>query len=231
MNLRYKFFFWLLRRHPNLYLKLKGLEHLALSHDDVFLALHTMLLRQQRGSQSLAERYNLYRLATATNTLRGAMAEAGVYRGGSARILCEVKGDSRLYLFDTFEGMPQVNARTDGNFLSGDFSDTSLKDVSEFLNSFANVRLYPGVFPLSVSGKEPEQENYKFVHLDLDLYGSTLKSLDFFYPKMVRGGIILAHDYSNVTVPGVRKAFDEFFQSKPEVVLPIWETQCAVIKL
>jgi hypothetical protein len=65
----------------------------------------------------------------------------------------------------------------------------------------------------------------------LDLYESTYQGLGFFYPRMLTGGIIVAHDYSNLTVPGVRKAFSDFFKDKPEPILPLWETQCAVVKL
>src|SRR3954463_8942984 len=33
----------------------------------------------------------------------GAMAEAGVFAGASARLICEAKGDASLHLFDVFE--------------------------------------------------------------------------------------------------------------------------------
>ena len=70
----------------------------------------------------------------------------------------------------------------------------------------------------------------RFVHLDLDIYESTYKSLEFFYPRMVAGGIIVSHDYSNLTVPAVRRAFTEFFKDKREPVIPLWDTQCTVVK-
>ena len=48
---------------------------------------------------------------------------------------------------------------------------------------------------------------------------------------MVRGGLIVTHDYSDTTVPGVKRAFDEFFLDKPETVVPLWFTQAVVTKL
>jgi hypothetical protein len=34
-----------------------------------------------------------------------------------------------------------------------------------------------------------------------------------------------------VTAPGVKMAFDEFFKDKPEPVLELWDTQCAIVKM
>ncbi len=222
---------WLLRRRRSTYLKLRKLDGLDIGQDNTFLDLHAELLPTDRVTQTLAERYNLYSLAKAVGHLQGALAEAGVYRGGSARILCAVKGNEPLYLFDTFEGMPQTNAATDGGFRTGDFADTAYEDVANYLSRFPNVHIYKGIFPDSAVGKEPANQQYRFVHLDLDICESTYKSLEFFYPRMVTGGIIVSHDYSRLCVPGVKKAFTDFFRDKREPVIPLWDTQCAVVKL
>jgi len=49
------------------------------------------------------EAYQLVEVAKATAKISGDMAEVGVYRGASARLLCDVKGSRRLHLFDTLE--------------------------------------------------------------------------------------------------------------------------------
>jgi O-methyltransferase len=231
MRFKRKLLFWLLRNKRPAYIKLKGLDWLAVGKDNEFWDLHTELLQDDRGVQALTERYSLYSLAKATSRLPGALAEAGVYRGGSAKILCTVKGASPFYLFDTFEGMPGVNATTDGGFSQGDFADTRYEDVVAYLSPFPNVHFYKGFFPDSAIGKEPEKQTYRFVHLDLDIYESTHKALDFFYPRMVSGGVIVSHDYSNLTVPGVRKAVDDFFKDKKEIVIPLWGSQCMAVKI
>ena len=231
MQLRIKLQIWLLRNRRSWYLKLKKLNGLTIGRDNEFLDLHTELLQEGRGNQTLTERYNLYRLVQATSRLEGALAEAGVYRGGSAKLLCAAKGDSPLYLFDTFEGMPGVNRATDGVFAKGDFADTQYEEVAAYLSAFSHVHFYKGFFPDSAIGKEPEQQHYRFVHLDLDIYESTFKALGFFYPRMVVGGLIVSHDYACLDAPGVKKAFDDFFKDKPETVIPLWDTQCVVMKI
>lgn len=46
---------------------------------------------------------------------------------------------------------------------------------------------------------------------------------------MSKGGYLMSHDYA--TVPGVRKAIDEFYADKPETVLQVNESQCVVVSL
>jgi hypothetical protein len=67
------------------------------------------------------------------------------------------------------------------------------------------------------------------VHFDVDLYESTKACLEFFYPRMIVGGVMLSHDYS--LLAGVRKAVDEFLQDKPEKPIELPSTQCMIVKL
>jgi hypothetical protein len=173
----------------------------------------------------------LWTLAKAVARLGGAVAEVGVYRGGSARLFCESGCGVPLHLFDTFEGMPATNASTDGNFSAGDFADTSLEDVRRYLSPFPGVHFYKGLFPASARNTEAEALTYRLVHLDVDIRESTFSSLEFFYPRLIRGGVIVSHDYSQLTAPGVKSAFDDFFRDKPETVIRLWDSQCVVTKI
>ena len=44
-------------------------------------------------------------------------------------------------------------------------------------------------------------EKFAFVSLDLDLYKPTFEGLRFFYPKMIKGGCVLIHDYFTPSYP------------------------------
>ena len=55
------------------------------------------------------EAYMLYSIAKSQRELDGDMAEVGVYQGGSARLISEVKGDRKLFLFDTFIGLQELS--------------------------------------------------------------------------------------------------------------------------
>src|SRR5262249_30195318 len=79
--------------------------------------------------------YILHRLAIQTSTLPGDMAEVGVYKGGTAKLLAltiEPTSSKTLHLFDTFSGMPPTDALTDHHH-EGDLGDTSLEAVQKNL--------------------------------------------------------------------------------------------------
>ncbi len=171
------------------------------------------------------EAYMIRACVLRTSKVEGDLAEVGVYRGASARVICEAKGDRPLYLFDTFEGLPEPG-QLDSAFKKGEYA-CSLESVRQYLSGFPNVDFFQGYFP-GTSG--PVQARcFSFVHLDVDLYESTFAALEFFYPRMSPGGIILSHDY--VIFPGVRSAFDEFFAQKPEPVVELSGNQCLVVKV
>ena len=173
------------------------------------------------------EAYHIYMTVKRTGKVPGDIAEVGVYRGGSAKIICSAKGERALHLFDTFEGLPKVDeVDLVWPFYEGKFS-ASFEGVKDYLNSERNVFFYKGVFP-DTSG--PVQDTtFSHVNLDVDTYESTKKCLEFFYPRMSPGGIIICHDY--LTAPGVQKAFDEFFSDKAEPVIETAGSQCLVVKV
>jgi hypothetical protein len=140
-----------------------------------------------------------------------------------------VKDGRLLHLFDTFSGMPETDPTRDTTHKAGDFADASLEAVQRYLGT-EGIRYYPGFFPDTTHGHERALGRFAFVHLDVDIYKSTLDALCFFYPRVSPGGILVTHDYSAQSCPGVAAAYDEFFVDKPERVLPVWDSQAVVIK-
>jgi O-methyltransferase len=187
------------------------------------------LIRQVRMETQMIlldqEAYNIHMGVRQTGKIPGDIAEVGVYRGGSAKLIAEAKGERPLHLFDTFEGMPDT-AAVDPLFQRGQFPSSS-EEVKKYLVSYPSVSLYKGYFPDTAG--PVEDKRFSFVHLDVDIYESTAKSLAFFYPRMARGALLISHDY--MWAEGVKRAFDEFFADKPEAVIELGGSQCAFIKL
>lgn len=171
----------------------------------------------------------LYYSVKNVSKIDGDIAEVGVFKGGSAKIICEAKKEKTLYLFDTFSGLPEVSEIDDERFFKGRFKESlsSLDIVKEFLSEYKNVFFYKGIFP--ETSKPIADKRFSFVNLDVDLYKSTLDSLEFFYPRMNKGGIIMCHDYPGAT--GVKRAVNEFFKDKPEIIINITANQALIIKL
>lgn len=190
------------------------------------LKLISRVRRENNLLMTIQEGIQLHRCAQSVLKLRGDFAEVGVYMGGSAKIMADVKGKKRLYLFDNFdEGLPEPQSILDADLKKGQ-QKTALKEVKKTLKDYKNIYFYKGVFPKST--KRVRSKCFSLVHLDVDLYQSTKDCLNFFYPRMVRGGIILTHDYP---FKAVKTAFDDFFLSKPEYIIRLADTQAMVIKM
>ena len=103
----------------------------------------------------------------------------------------------------------------------------SLESVQAFLAGHDNISFHPGLFPQS--GAACADLRFSFVHLDVDLKSSTLGCLEFFYPRMLPGGVILTHDYSYLD--GVREAFAEFCAERAERPIELPSSQAMLFKL
>ncbi|MDD4062318.1 MAG: macrocin O-methyltransferase [Candidatus Pacebacteria bacterium] len=174
------------------------------------------------------EGYQLYMAVKSTSKIDGDIAEVGTYMGGSAKIICEAReNDKYVYLFDTFNGLPELSNHDNNiHFQAGEFK-SSLDYVANYLKEYSNVFITKGLFPQTAD--IIKNKKFSFVNLDVDLHEGTRDSLDFFYPRMSRGGVIISHDY--ISTPGVKKAFDEFFKDKPEPIIELSGSQCLIIKL
>ena len=175
------------------------------------------------------EAYMIYSITRSQRELDGDMAEVGVYQGGSAKIICDVKRNRKLFLFDTFIGLQELSD-DDTHFgkkhwKKNEFSNTSLERVKDYLSSFNNIQIIKGEFPKT--SESIDNSRFSFVHLDVDLYKSTIACLKFFYPRLVRGGIILVHDYHS---DGIQKAFKEFLQDNKIHLIELTGSQSMIIK-
>ena len=176
----------------------------------------------------------LYSLARQALALEGEFVECGVYKGGTALLFAKIIGEQSrhhkktLHLFDTFQGMPDVNAEKDIH-RKGDFSDTSLETVQARLNSFPWATFHPGILPATFG--PIAKSKICLAHIDVDIYEAILSCCDHLYPKLVPGGIMVFDDYGFESCPGAREAVDKWFSDKPEVPLVLPTGQAVVIKL
>ena len=173
--------------------------------------------------------FMLWQWAHQARALPGEVAQVGVYRGGSAALIARaIAGSGKsLHLFDTFTGMPDVDAEIDLH-KKDDFNDTSLARVQKLFTGDTHTSFYPGVFPSTAEAIKGRR--FSFVYIDVDIYTSTRDALAFFYPRLVPGGFLISDDYQGKRTPGVKKAFDEFLADKMERPLLTAVGQCLLIK-
>lgn len=162
---------------------------------------------------------------------KGEVWECGVYKGGTALMfkkLLELHSSSKLLrLFDSFEGMPQVNQALDVHRM-GDFADTSLEVVRSVVG-VDSVRYHAGFIPHTFS--DLEVDAIAFAHIDLDLHDAITASIEYVYPRLSPGAVMVFDDYGFPSCPGAKIAVDRFFADKPEVPLVLPTAQALIHKL
>ena len=146
----------------------------------------------------------------------GDVAEGGVFRGDFSKVINAAYPDSKLYLFDTFEGFDERDFESDDNYNKlicktgkerySHLANTSVELVLNKLPHPENAVIKKGYFPQSAQDVDGE---FVLVNLDFDLYAPIKAGLEFFYPKMKKGGVIMVHDYYTHYF-NANKAVDEF---------------------
>ena len=151
-------------------------------------------------------------------SLEGELAELGVYRAEFSKWMNAEFPDKRLFLFDTFESFKDedVEQERSNNFTPDVliekyrmiFHNTNEEYVMSQMKYPANCVIRKGYFPETI----PDEEiTYSLVSLDCDLYVPTLSGLEYFYPRLERGGFIIIHDYNHEDHwMGVKKAVKEY---------------------
>jgi O-methyltransferase len=144
----------------------------------------------------------------------GALAELGVWRGFTSTFMHLQAPARTLYLFDTFTGFPE------GDESDARFRHTTIEFVRRRIGDCSNVVFRAGIFPETVRGLGSEA--FALVVLDADKYAPTLAGLEFFYPRVSRGGYVFIHDYNSPESDwAVSRAVRQFLTGKPEQVIEI----------
>lgn len=166
-------------------------------------------------------------LVDRTRDVPGDLAECGVYRGGTliptGLHLKQTRTEKVVYGFDSFQGFDgsvdseiALGGVRNSEKRRGGFSDTSLQYVRDRVRRFAlddHVKIVPGFLADTLDSHAEKQ--FSFVHLDVDIYESYKLCLEFFYPRLSSGGVILLDEYNDPPWPGCNKAVDEFMAGRP----------------
>ena len=138
--------------------------------------------------------------------------------------------DRDLFLFDTFSGMPKPDARDENAYGVQAADKFASKRIDDFSSDWVRAQLdsvqdamaqtrYPsdrvqfvkGLVEDTIPGHAPEK--IALLRLDTDFYQSTMHELEYLYPLVATGGIVIIDDYG--MWQGAREAVDEYFGRQP----------------
>jgi O-methyltransferase len=164
--------------------------------------------------------YGLWSLVQQAGKLsEGALLEVGVWRGGTGALIAQQAAlsgiDGIVYLCDTFRGVVKTGPH-DSTYTGGEHHDTSRRTVEALVDSLQlnNVQILQGIFPDETS-RAVKSEKIRFCHVDVDVYQSAKDIVDWVWPRLVPGGIVVFDDYASPVCDGLTKFVNEEM-SKPD---------------
>ena len=166
---------------------------------------------------TFCSRDKLHSLITRCNHLNrhriaGDFVECGTYKGGSAAIIApRLLEDRKLWLYDSFEGMPESSDKdgTAARQFVGE-GKACVEEVRQLVRRSGapedRLVIRKGWFQETFS--EPLPEKVALLHCDADWYESVMLVLETFYPLVSDGGIIILDDFGYWE--GCREAFYDY---------------------
>lgn len=199
--------------------------------DDDFMKDFAKLSPGNRFSDE--RKYTLREFARQVSKLEGAIAECGSFEGASAYFLAKESPTATIHLFDSFEGLSEPTKNDiwslyrESYWKKGDMK-ASLTILKDNLKEFDNVKVHKGWIPHIF--EDCSEKKFKLLHIDVDLYQPTIDSLEYFYPQIVAGGVVILDDYGYLTCPGAHRAANEFADRNHTRVLHLTTGQGVIFK-
>lgn len=180
--------------------------------DEPFQAIY-----QRVRQNTLVDQYRCYELwqlvGEAAKLAQGALVEIGVWRGGTGALIAKKSRlagiEEPVYLCDTFRGVVKAGPR-DGAYVGGEHADTTKEQVLQLCRELQvdQVRVLEGIFP-DESGHLVAGNAFRFCHIDVDVYQSAKAIVDWIWPRLVPGGIIVYDDYGFHACSGITQFVNE----------------------
>ena len=153
--------------------------------------------------------------------------ECGVGDGISAfvalnEITCNLTSDFKMHLFDAWTSMKSEYLSDTKSPNIGKYFDLSLERTKSNLRKFEkNIIYHKGFVPETFNQLPESPKTISYLHIDLNSAKPTLDVLGFFYPKLVKGGIIIFDDYGWDGYPDTKNVIDEFFSKKKGILVKL----------
>lgn len=147
----------------------------------------------------------------------GDYIELGCYKGDTSLLLAEIlknsDSDKKLWIYDSFEGLPKKTLEDESvlgkDFQSGELAITKREVKERFLRAGLKVPVIKKGWFADFSDRDVPK-TIAFSFLDGDFYESIRDGLRLIDGKMPPGAVLLIHDYNNPALPGVEKAVKEW---------------------
>lgn len=164
--------------------------------------------------------------------IEGDFVECGVYLGFTMSVVAAYldfdKLDKTMYLYDTFEGIPEAyNSENRSNRVYEEQPDIYGRVLKKF-EPYSNVKVVKGIVPDTFKASCPEK--IAFLHIDMNSSKSEIAALEHLYDKVQPGGIIIFDDFGWMGYDKQTWAEIEWMKERGQHILELPTGQGVLIK-
>jgi O-methyltransferase len=164
-----------------------------------------------------------------TNCLKYNFVECGVGDGVTTFFsLREINNDEKIkenfsmHLYDSWSEMKKDNLLKEELLNVGRYLNLNIELTKSNLKEFEKkIIFHQGYIPESFSKVPNSPDEIVFLHIDLNSAIPTKATLDFFFPKITHGGIILFDDYGWEGYDETKQVVDKYFYNKSGMLLKL----------
>lgn len=202
-----------------------------------------------RGVQAVGSDYNWHWrvhtglwAATSAFKIPGDFVEFGVNRGFLSSAIMQVLDwnvtGRTFYLLDTFAGIDEryitqddiavgVIERNQHDIDSG-FYTFDLDAVRANFAEWPAARIIPGPVPETLD--QIDSDNFAFAHIDMNCAAPEIAAIEFLWPRLSEGGVVLLDDYAYIGYRSQKVAMDDFARRVGVAVLSLPTGQGLILK-
>ena len=168
----------------------------------------------------------------------GDLAEFGVHTGIISLMLCRatdfIERGRKLYLFDTFDGIPELDSLSDTDAIRAREHNASLyfdcyklveRNFKEYGNSVEIVR---GILPDTL--EDAEIKTLCFAHIDLNNAPAEMAVIERIWDRILPSGMILLDDYGWTAYKPQYDAWNDFCDRMGHRILTLPTGQGLIMK-
>jgi len=179
--------------------------------------------------------YIVCALAEMVKGLRGDFVECGVSTGVFSRSVMEYLNfqsiNKTFYLLDTYDGLVpgQITKEEEKAGISG-YLQNYKNNYEQVVETFKDlpVKIIKGAIPGTLDQCLAKEVCY--LSIDMNVIEPEIAAANFFWDKMVTGGVIILDDYGFPMHIGQKRAFDQFAEEKGVNILSLPTGQGIIFK-
>jgi hypothetical protein len=132
------------------------------------------------------------------------------------------KSNFSMHLYDAWENMRNDELLESESWQVNIYKNLDIDLTKKNLREFSNNLIYHrGHIPDSLNAEPNAPDSIFYLHIDLNSAKPTLAALEFFYPRLISGGVILFDDYGWDQYEDTKNIIELFFEKKSGILMKL----------